>query len=180
MNRILEAIPFETERSLIRLLREDDIDWYIKTINKPFFNEFVDIKACEKYNDIIKEKLLGLIRNWMERTHPQTEIRTVVSFGGELAGGLTVFRTGNGVYDLGYWVIPAYQGRGIGLEILRGITTLARGYNLGVRELQLTIQEDNERSIRIAKKAGYRLIGQYEGIRTTNFVYRYTIDKKGR
>jgi RimJ/RimL family protein N-acetyltransferase len=60
--------------------------------------------------------------------------------------------------ELGYIVIPAARGKGIGAELLRQLTEWALAER-GIQRLTLLIDVDNLGSQGVARRAGYRLEG---------------------
>jgi RimJ/RimL family protein N-acetyltransferase len=71
--------------------------------------------------------------------------------------------------EIGYWLSPAYWGRGIATAVLKHLTEYAFARH-NVRRLQATIYSPNAASARVAEKCGY----------TREGVLRNAIVKDGR
>lgn len=66
--------------------------------------------------------------------------------------------------EVGYWLLPAYWGRGIALEALLLLKEYAFS-ELGLHRLQATCYAKNARSRRVLEKGGFRLEGTRKGAR---------------
>ena len=61
-------------------------------------------------------------------------------------------------FELGYYVRPCFEGQGYCSEAVEWITRLAFE-RLGARRVEMVIDPRNERSVRVAERAGYALEG---------------------
>ena len=61
-------------------------------------------------------------------------------------------------FEIGYWARTSYAGRGYMTEAVTGITTFARDH-LGARRVEIRMDARNERSWRVAERAGFTLEG---------------------
>ncbi len=59
-------------------------------------------------------------------------------------------------FELGYWVRTPYAGHGYITEAIVGITTFAQKH-LGARRVEIRMDARNERSCRVAERAGFPL-----------------------
>ena len=57
--------------------------------------------------------------------------------------------------SVGYWLLPSARGRGIATRAVRLLSGWAAG-DLGVTNLRLTTEPENERSRRVAERSGFR------------------------
>ena len=99
-------------------------------------------------------------RWWIEycnKSQPPTHLAIVVE--GELAGGcgydVLEFERCAGA-EAGYWLNPAYWGRGIATAAFKTLTDLAFS-STNLHRVQATIYSPNFASARVAEKSGYRL-----------------------
>jgi [ribosomal protein S5]-alanine N-acetyltransferase len=59
---------------------------------------------------------------------------------------------------VGYWLLPAARGRGLATSAVRLLSTWAVR-ELGLANVRLTTDPDNERSQRVAERSGFRRVG---------------------
>lgn len=59
-------------------------------------------------------------------------------------------------FEIGYWIRTACAGRGYVTEAVIGLTEFARDH-LGAHRIEIRMDERNERSWRVAERAGYTL-----------------------
>jgi RimJ/RimL family protein N-acetyltransferase len=64
---------------------------------------------------------------------------------------------GGGEIEIGWHLHPDSWGRGLATEAARAL--LARGFALGLSEIWAVTDPDNQRSVRVCKKLGMRLLG---------------------
>lgn len=156
MTNIMNIFPLYTPRLKIRLMRLDDLDWYIGTIKKPFFNEFLDDKYRLGIDSAVRKMMTLTILSWeAPLVGCINNVKCLVEYNNTLVGGISVEDTKIfGVYQLAYWVIPSYQNNGIGTEMLASLCVEL--FQLpNIFELQLTIQKSNIKSIKTACKVGF-------------------------
>jgi ribosomal-protein-alanine N-acetyltransferase len=60
--------------------------------------------------------------------------------------------------SIGYWLLPSARGRGIATRAVRLLSDWATR-DLGVTNLRLTTEPENERSRRVAERSGFRQTG---------------------
>jgi L-amino acid N-acyltransferase YncA len=75
-----------------------------------------------------------------------------------------------GVADLSVYVDPAAQGRGIGRTLLEQVVTSAEG--AGIWTLQAGIFPENEASLALHRRCGFRVVGTRERIGRLDGVWR--------
>jgi RimJ/RimL family protein N-acetyltransferase len=80
---------------------------------------------------------------------------------GRLLGSFSIMELDRepGYGEIGYWVAAGARGRGIATRAVRLLTDWARA-ELGLTRLEILPHKDNERSKRVAEKAGYRDTGR--------------------
>jgi ribosomal-protein-alanine N-acetyltransferase len=145
------------------------------------------------------EKALGNNRPWLqpwEATHPvipakpedtKTSIRHLLQYAkagtvlpmvleadNQLIGQLNVSQITYGSLSsasLGYWIIPAFAGRGI-MPVAVAMVVDHLFFEMGLHRVEVCIRPENTASLRIVEKLGFR----FEGLRR-NFIH---IDRKWR
>jgi RimJ/RimL family protein N-acetyltransferase len=60
--------------------------------------------------------------------------------------------------SVGYWLLPTARGRGVATRAVRLLSAWAAG-DLGVTNLRLVTEPENERSRRVAERSGFRPTG---------------------
>lgn len=95
------------------------------------------------------------------------ECRLVALAGGVLAGWVALSRVNprwcyRGVAEVSIYVAEKYRGRGIGCELLTALCRAAE--QEGYWTLQSIVLQDNEASLRLHTKCGFRLVGRRERI----------------
>jgi RimJ/RimL family protein N-acetyltransferase len=95
-------------------------------------------------------------RSWIASTPAgwkKGRAELAITVDGAFAGAIGLVARHDWVAEFGYWVAPAFRGRGIGTRALELLSRWAE--DQGSARLQLTIFPGNEASVRIAEKAGY-------------------------
>jgi RimJ/RimL family protein N-acetyltransferase len=101
-----------------------------------------------------------LISSWAEEWAAETRACwAVTGDSGQLLGRLSL-RTllGQGLGEVGYWVLPAARGAGAAPRAVEAATTWAFE-DLGLHRIELVHSVANRASCRVAAKAGYELEG---------------------
>lgn len=103
--------------------------------------------------------------------------------GGRLVGdvGLALAEDEHGVIRVGYTIAPAFQGLGYATEAIRALVAYAFD-TLGADVVRAHANAENDPSIRVAEKAGMRLVERIErrdGVETWHVV-RYELRREDR
>ena len=87
---------------------------------------------------------------------------------GDLVGGTGLHRIdwAQRNFEIGYWCRTSRQGRGYAAEAVQALTRFAFG-RLEARRVEIRMDDGNERSWRVAERAGFRLEGVLRGNRLT-------------
>jgi ribosomal protein S18 acetylase RimI-like enzyme len=88
-----------------------------------------------------------------DRLHSPRERTLIVEVGGTLVGTLHVTRDGEDAGIYGFVIDPAWQGRGIGREVLRRVCHELRAE--GARRVRLEVAVDNDRALRLYTSVGF-------------------------
>jgi len=73
-----------------------------------------------------------------------------------------------GIVEIGYAVLPAYQRRGLGTEMVVGLSRWALGQS-GVKEVHAEVTPENKSSVRVLEKSGFIASGPGQESGTTRF-----------
>lgn len=156
--RIPEA--FHTERLLIRCPREGDG----AALNAAIRESIVELRPwmawaqSEPAVEDTEENLRHAAADYRRRE----ELRLLLFLrgGGELVGcsGLHAIDWSIPKLEIGYWCRTACTGHGYITEAVRGITRFAFDA-LGAQRVAIRCDRENERSRRVAERAGYHLEG---------------------
>ena len=98
---------------------------------------------------------------WRSGTHLGWAVCDSTS--GEVLAGVSLRSGGaEGLWDVGYWCIPAHRGRGVATDALGTVSRWALAA-LGARRLAWTAEVGNWASRRVAEKAGFTVEGVVRG-----------------
>lgn len=144
----------ETERCYLRETVPDDVDAFYEIYSAPEMTRYTE----DLYESKISESVY--IREYIEKIYHYFEFgvwTVILKETGEIIGraGLNV-REGYDMPELGYVIGKPWQGRGIATEVCRGIleySTTAFGFE----RVMTLIQTENEISLHVAKKLGFRM-----------------------
>ena len=151
-----KCIPLYTNRFVLYELTDRDRNWYTDQIIAPFFNN--NIKNKFDQSDAL-DNAVKFLNHYFEVISTDEknclQLRMVIKDfkSSALVGGITVFyKEKLKAIDLGYWVIPKYQGNGIMGEVLREFL-IALDKNLDTSfAIHLEIFDNNEASKSLAIK----------------------------
>lgn len=120
-----ECFPVQSENYVIAELTNREKLWYCEQLVAPYFNNNIITKMDpEKDKDNAKD-FINLYLKYVNTVDTDCyQLRLVIRriSDGSLVGGVTIFyRKNNKVIELGYWVLPEYQGLGIMSEVLTRI-----------------------------------------------------------
>lgn len=153
-----EALPVEArlERCTVRGWREEDVEALARHANdRSVWSNLRDRFPHPYTPDDAAE--------WIERCRAEDpERHFAIVVGGEAVGGIGL-EPGSDVFrrsaEIGYWVSPRHQGRGIATEALRAVTAYAFE-TFDLDRLTALVYEWNPASARVLEKAGYAFEGR--------------------
>ena len=163
------AVPIEvigtsglrTPRFHLRALVETDREEFVRVIrlSRSHLERFSELHLPEESDEELVERQLGLTRRG--ESSGLSLRRVAVDARGRIVGafnlnGITRGLTWGG--DLNWWVSAQSLRKGVATECVGGIVTHALHdlpNGLGLHEVRAHIQQENEWSIRIAKKLGF-------------------------
>jgi RimJ/RimL family protein N-acetyltransferase len=95
-------------------------------------------------------------RSWIATTRAgwrEGRAELAITENSAFAGAIGLVARQDWVAEIGYWIAPAFRGRGVATRALELLSAWAE--EAGFARLQLTIFPGNEASARVATKAGY-------------------------
>lgn len=176
LKSVYKSFPIYTERLKISSLSSSMIKWYANETHREYFTEFSDNKSIRKMSKLeIKAKLLSLISTYKSNINFIYEYRTVIfdKESNKPIGGITLFPISFHCIEIGYWIIPEQQHNGYATEALKAIVNhiFSIFSTSDVEGVKLCIQSLNKRSIKMAEKCGFGLVGTVQGSQCVNYIY---------
>lgn len=153
---MINFTPFpciETDNLLLRRISQDDADDMFEMRKDPLMNEFTDTKpdaAIEETRNYIDKMNKGVDNNeWIiwAIEHKQA---------GKVIGSICIWNI-NSLQEsgeLGYGIIPAYQGKGLLKEALSSVIEYGFGV-MGLKVLDAYTEENNPKSIKLLENSGF-------------------------
>ena len=143
----------------LRLIRMRD--WKkiesIQLGNRDWFRQWEATNPTGPLNLDFRSSIRGLLRQLAE----QTALPLVIEYRGEVVGQLNVSNILHGSVGtafIGYWISPEFAGLGI-TPIAVALATDYSFNVIGLHRIEIDIRPENESSIRVVRKLGFR----YEG-----------------
>ena len=152
---LLKSIPLETERLTIRYIQTDDAYDMYEYASKPEVCEFllwephINLAATEGYIESLKQRYKkGFYADWA----------LILKSNGKMIGtcGFANFNSAERICEIGYVLSPYYRKYGYMTEAVEAVLKLSFE-TLDVHSATLRIIEQNEDSIRLAKRLGFEL-----------------------
>lgn len=120
-----ECFPVQSENYVIAELTNREKLWYCEQLVAPYFNNNIITKMNPEKDKENAKDFVNLYLKYVNTVDTDCyQLRLVIRriSDGSLVGGVTIFyRKNNKVIELGYWVLPEYQGLGIMSEVLTRI-----------------------------------------------------------
>lgn len=122
---IRQCFPVQSENYVIAELTSREKLWYCDQLVAPYFNSNILTKMTPEKDRKNARDFVNLYLKYVNTIDTDCcQLRLVIRriSDGSLVGGITIFyRKNNKVIELGYWVLPEYQGLGIMSEVLTRI-----------------------------------------------------------
>lgn len=97
------------------------------------------------------------IRNWLDAVTVEDCLNVIACHDGEIVGHVMLVADGEGAYELAIFVLQAYQGAGIGTELVR--TVLGAGNAEGIERVWLSVERWNTPAVALYEKIGFETSG---------------------
>ncbi|TDI84852.1 MAG: N-acetyltransferase [Chloroflexi bacterium] len=154
----LPSLPKETERLVLRKPSPD----FAETLQKAIEETFQDLRPWMPWAR--EMQTLNETREFLtaaERKFLEGEDFVVLAFlaqTGEfvLSSGLHPRNWSVPTFEIGYWCRSSMQGRGLATEAVRALTDMAFR-EMAANRVEIRSDAQNQRSRRVAERAGYRL-----------------------
>lgn len=120
-----QCFPVQSENYVIAELTSREKLWYCDQLVAPYFNSNILTKMTPEKDRKNARDFVNLYLKYVNTIDTDCcQLRLVIRRISDrsLVGGITIFyRKSNKVIELGYWVLPEYQGLGIMSEVLTRI-----------------------------------------------------------
>jgi len=148
------VLVLETERLRLRKLSIDDADFILKLLNEPSFIRYIGDKNVRTMEDARLYLLNGPIASYQKFGFGLFLIEMKDS-GTPLGICGLLKRDVLDDVDLGYALIPAFWSQGYGFEAALAVKSYA-GQELGMKRIVAITSRENQSSIRLLEKVGFR------------------------
>ena len=144
----------ETERLLLRRMTAEDSEFILKLVNEPSFLHFIGDKGVRNQQDAVHYIQTGPMANYERFGFGQylVEIKD-----GRVPIGMCGLTKKDALKDadLGFSLLPEYWTKGYAFEAATAVKAYARDV-LGLRRLVGVTIPDNESSIKLLERLGFR------------------------
>jgi RimJ/RimL family protein N-acetyltransferase len=148
-----------TERATLRPLAEADVDALWPIVSQPEFPKWMSWTAHAH-----RDETVAFVRAMIAAAERGTDHVWKIEHAGALVGtiGLHAIKWQVAAWrhdhaELGYWIAPAAQGRGLATEATRAVIEFAFA-TLGLHKLAVSCLVENTASKRVIEKAGFRFL----------------------
>lgn len=166
MKRIREVkklLPFVGDNIKLRLLSMEDIDWYANAIYSDDYNRYMDNKINKLDFNKVKVLLTSLVLGYTTGCKASGECRLIIENKfGDKVGGISLFETDKDTISFGYWVLPAYQGKGYAQKAVNSAKELVFKLS-NIEVIKIDVQSANIGSLMVAYKTGFNQVGTSQG-----------------
>lgn len=145
-----------TERLSLHLFTTADAPFILELLNTPGFLQFIgdrDVRSLDQARHYIESKFMA---SYQEHGYGPYLLRQK-SDGQPVGLSSLVNRPAIGGVDIGYAILPAYEGRGFATEATLAVRDYAL-QELGINPVLGIVQPDHPASIRVLEKAGLHFV----------------------
>jgi RimJ/RimL family protein N-acetyltransferase len=144
----------ETERLVLRRMTADDAEFILKLLNEPSFIRFIGDKGVRNRVDAVHYIQSGPIANYERFGFGQYLVELKQ---GRVPIGMCGLTKKDSLpdADIGYSLLPAYWSKGYAVEAAAGVKAYVKDV-LGIRKLLAVTIPENESSIKLLEKIGFR------------------------
>lgn len=154
---VFEAPVVTTQRLVLRRLSVADAPFILRLVNEPSWLQFIGDKGVRTLDDARNYLVNGPLA--MYARHGFGLYRVDVGASGVPAGMCGLIRRDQlPDVDLGFAFLPEYWGQGLARESAAAVLAYGRRV-LGLRRVVAITSPDNERSIHLLEKIGFRFEG---------------------
>jgi RimJ/RimL family protein N-acetyltransferase len=148
---------FETERLILRPTELEDAVLVLELLNTPKWLKFIgdrNVKSLEEAQEYIKNRMLPQL----ERLGYSNYTLVTKSDGTPIGTCGLYDRDGLEGIDIGFALLPQFEGQGYGFEAAKRIKAAAFE-DFGIDQLQGITSQENIASQTLLKKLGFNLVG---------------------
>ena len=156
----LAGVPFtilETERCIIREVTVGDVDTFYEIYKEPSITKYMDNLMKEP------EEERAYTRNYIDRIYGFYGYGTwtiVLKESGKIIGRAGInWREGFDIPEIGFMIAVPYQRQGYAYEVCKAIVKYGQE-ELGFRQMQVLMDEENLASFKLCQKLGFNQIGR--------------------
>lgn len=173
---IYNLFPIQSNEIGIELLKHEDIDWYIESIQTNFYNKYMDNKV--QLGD------LGLIRRNAEKlaylykcNMKPPVYRGIITIENMRVGGISLYnKTLAHQVNIGYWIREEESHKGIAKKALKLVCEQVK-IKSDIKELIAEVQQCNIASNRLLESSGFIKLEEVKGKITKNNIYIHKIER---
>ncbi len=147
-------VTLETERLRLRRLTPGDAPFIRRLLNEPSFILHIGDRGVRTEADAVGYIEKGAVASW-ERNGFGLDLVELKDTGVPLGICGLIRRDVLPDVDVGYAFVPEHWSKGYAIESVRGVLTYARGA-LGLGRILAIVNLDNDASIRLLEKEGFR------------------------
>ena len=173
--RRLKGLPWnilETDRCLIRETTPEDVEIFFQIYSDPAITKYMD----GLYPDREQEK--EYVREYIDKFYKFYEfgVWTVVekSSGSVIGRAGFSYREGFDEPEIGFIIGVPWQRKGYAEEVCRGILEYG-GKRLGFQEVNAMVETENEASLKLCDKLGFRAVQELYLGEKDFFLLKYTV-----
>jgi RimJ/RimL family protein N-acetyltransferase len=135
-------------------MRADDAEFILKLLNEPSFIHFIGDKGVRNQADAVRYIQTGPMANYERFGFGQYLVELKE---GRVPIGMCGLTKKDSLpdADIGYSFLPAYWSKGYAVEAAAGVKAYVKGV-LGISKLVAVTNPDNESSIKLLGKIGFR------------------------
>lgn len=154
----MEKLSLYTTRLELVPPCSDDVEAIRSACQDPEIQHWVPIPVPYRYEDALEYATVHTEQRW----EAGTEFTWTIRLSSQLAGVVGLYRVANSSADLGFWMDPAFRGRGFLTEACLEVLDFAFGpapQGLGLARVGWNAYAGNIGSARVAQKLGFHFEG---------------------
>ena len=174
INELNNILPIVYDGKRIEFLSLDDLNKYVNNCRLEYYNEFMDFNFKA---DVTKRKLTNIIYDIVivqkikEKSRYEARLVLKDIKKNKIIGGCTIFeKVVADTIELAYFIVPEYQHRGLGAEMLSNIMSAMKESDIAFNKLVVTIRYDNVRSLQLVKNLGFKELAVENGKYKKNII----------
>ena len=145
---------FETERLLLRQFTLDDSPFILKLLNTDTWLRFIGDRKIKSLEDAKQYLINGPIKSYQTNGYGLSLVALKDS--GEPIGMCGILKRDTlNAPDIGYALLPEYEGQGYAYEIAKATLTYAL-QTLCMPQILAITKGDNDRSVKLLHKLGFK------------------------